>query len=84
MDIQALVPQRSVEGRDEAVIRRFARSTEVQPNFMVIGPHVYGPPTELAPVIDEYAFGRAPLLHQAVDYGNHILGGPNPVSWRHS
>jgi hypothetical protein len=77
MDIRALVPQRSVEVLNEAGNRRFARSTEVRLNLKVIGPHIHDPPSDLNTDIDEDAFGRNPLHHQAVE---HEQPHPRPFS----
>lgn len=59
MDIQALVPQRSVESFDEGVIGRLARSKEIDPRSMVISPQIDKLAGELYAIICKQIFWRA-------------------------
>lgn len=54
--VQAFVPQRSVEGFDEAVVRGLAGATEIDSDFVVICPQIEQTTGKLAAVVDEHAY----------------------------
>ena len=79
MDIQALVPQRSVEGFDEGVIGRLARSREIDPRSMVISPQVDKLAGKLCTIVSEQIFWCASQSNEPVENLDDVLAS-EPVS----
>lgn len=74
VDVQALIPERAIEGLDEAVVGRLARSVEVDGDSPVISPEIEHPAGELTAVINEDTSRRAAPCRQAVAGWRDVLG----------
>jgi hypothetical protein len=73
MNVQTFVPQRSVEGFNEAVIGGLSRMTEVDLNFVVIRPEIEDLLGKLAAVVHEHHRWRPASGDQVITYSDDIL-----------
>lgn len=73
MDVEALVPQRSVECFDETVVSWFAWSAEIDLRVLVVGPEIEYLPVEFTTVVDKQAFRCGSLRQNSVKRGDHMF-----------
>ncbi len=73
--VQALRPQARIERLDKGVVRRFARSGEIDLHLVQVRPVIQQTPCELQPVVHPQAPRLTPQAYQLVQHLHH-LGRP--------
>src|SRR5215831_18475109 len=73
LDVQALVPEPSVEALDETILHGFPRSNNIQLDPMTIGPGIHDATGEFAPVVHGDRTWGATLEHQGFQGCGHLL-----------
>lgn len=64
VDVQALIPERSIEGLDIGIVRGFAGTREVDPYTMMIGPRIDQTASKFGAVVSKQIFWRFALPHR--------------------
>ena len=73
MNIQALVPQSSVEGFDVCIVRWFPWAGELHRHLVLIRPKIHKPALEFAAIVTEDPFGRISACRNPCQHPNDIV-----------
>src|SRR5262249_36756368 len=74
--VQTLAAELAVEALDEGVVRRLARSAEVESDVMHEGPQVELLADELRSVVEPDCFWIANFGSSTIEHGNDVTGAP--------
>ena len=73
VNIQALVPQSSVEGFDVRIVRWFTGAGELHRHLVLIRPKIHQSTLELAAVVTKDPFGRVSACRNPGQHPNNIV-----------
>lgn len=79
LDIQAFIPQPTIEAFDQPIINGLARSDELELNVMPVGPSLHGPTRELTAVVHRDRSGHPAVMDNRLQGRGHLCASQRPL-----